>query len=217
MLKTSLIFEQPKDYYDIFSHMLSLRENASIRQFVNKTESMSNAYCNSVEDLCKVMFFDSIESKEAYIKDKVNKYKGDLLEILSEIFFTEYKSDPAVGIKEYTPVSITDDFGVDATGINVNGNKVAIQVKYRANVSDRIDYESVAKTFTSAVCQHGINPAYDSIIYIFTTAQGCDFPPEKVLENKLVTLNRSIIANKVDGNITFWENAYKSVYEALDR
>jgi hypothetical protein len=50
-----------------------------------------------------------------------------------------------------------------------------------------------------------------------TTAQGCEFPPEKVLGNKLVTISKSIIANKVDGNLIFWENAYKAVYEALDR
>ena len=95
--------------------------------------------------------------------------------------------------------------------------KVAIQVKYRADITNRIDYESVAKTFTSAVCQHGINPAQDNIIYVLTTAQSCEFPPEKVLGSKLVTISKSIIANKVDGNLIFWENAYKAVYEILDQ
>jgi hypothetical protein len=217
MLKTTLIYEQPHDYYDIFSYMLSLKENATIRELVNKTESLAHTYKNKIEKEASVILFDCDDSKQAYIQDKVNKYKGDLLEIFSEIFFNEYQADPAIGVKDYTPVSITDDYGVDATGINVNGHKVAIQVKYRANITDRIDYESVAKTFTSAICQHSINPVYDNIIYVLTTAQGCEFPPEKVLGNKLVTISKSIIANKVDGNLIFWENAYKAVYEALDR
>lgn len=217
MLKTTLIYSQPHDYYDIFSHMLTLKENATIRELVNKTESLAHTYKNKIEEESSTILFDCDASKQAYIQDKVNKYKGDLLEIFSEIFFNEYQTDPAIGIKDYTPVSITDDYGVDATGINVNGHKVAIQVKYRANITDRIDYESVAKTFTSAICQHGINPVYDNIIYVLTTAQGCEFPPEKVLGSKLVTISKSIIANKVDGNIIFWENAYKAVYGALDR
>ena len=216
MLKTTLIYEQPQDYYDIFSYMLSLKENASIRELVNKVERSSTVYQNKIDEQAG-LFFDSEEAKCAYVKDKVNKYKGDLLEIFSEIFFLEYQADPAVGVKDYTPVSITDDYGVDAIGFNVNGHKVAIQVKYRANITDRIDYESVAKTFTSAVCQHSVDPTNDNIIYVLTTAQGCEYPPEKVLAGKLITISKSIIANKVDGNLIFWENAYKAVYEKLDQ
>lgn len=217
ILKTTLIYEQPQDYYDIFSYMhYDLKENASIREFVNKIESMANTYRNNVAENT-INIFSCEEDKIAYINDKVNKYKGDILEIFSEIFFMQYQTDPSFGIKDYTPVSITDDYGVDATGINVNGDKVAIQVKYRANVSDRIDYESLAKTFAQAVCLSAVDSTKKHTIFLFTTAQGCDFPPEKVLGNRLVVINKSVIANKVDGNLTFWENAFNIFCDSLDK
>ena len=78
MLKTTLIYEQPQDYYDIFSHMLSLKENASIRELVNKVESMSNTYKRNVEEKAHYLVYYTREVKEAFYNPGIYFHRQNL-------------------------------------------------------------------------------------------------------------------------------------------
>ena len=146
-------------------------------------------------------------------KDTLYKFKGDMLEVLSEIFFAVYNSDEAVGIRDYTPVELSDDFGVDATGVNVNGHQCVIQVKYRVNPEDVIPYADIARTFTSGVCQLGIRDIVDHphTVYLFTTSNGTTAAYQKVMRNKSVEITRPIIATKIDNNVNFWLYAFNAI------
>jgi hypothetical protein len=151
-------------------------------------------------------------------KEVLYKFKGDMLEVLSEIFFTIFQSDEAVGIRDYTPVELADDYGVDAVGVNVNGHKVAIQVKYRSNPADSIPYADIARTFTSAVCQLQMLDVvhHPHTIYLFTSADGVSGAYEKVLGRKSVVIARKTIATKIDNNKNFWRMANEMIVKTLN-
>jgi predicted helicase len=53
------------------------------------------------------------------------------------------------GVRDYEPVAINEDYGVDAVGINPNGLRVAVQCKYKN--SEPVTYADLAKTFTSGL------------------------------------------------------------------
>lgn len=151
-------------------------------------------------------------------RDDINKFKGDMLEVFSEMFFNIFKADEAVGITDYAPVEIDSDYGVDATGINVNGHQCAIQVKYRQNPLDLISYADIARTFTSAALQLNMSDVvnHDHTVYLFTSSGGVSAAFDKVMGRKCIVINRSVISTKVDNNITFWNECFNLLSRTLD-
>lgn len=150
-------------------------------------------------------------------RDVLNKFKGDMLEVLSEIFFRQFEADEAIGIRDYVPVQLDSDYGVDAVGTDVNGHQVAVQVKYRSNPSDRISYADIARTFTSAVCQLKMNDVlvHDHTIFLLTTASDVTGAFNKVMGKKAVIVARPHIATKIDNNKTFWKQAFYMMTQSL--
>jgi hypothetical protein len=153
-------------------------------------------------------------------EDAINQFKGDMLEVFSEIFFNSFENDEALGIKEYTPGSAditVEDFGVDAIGINANGHRCAIQVKFRSNPTDQITYADIARTFTSAIIQHDLMDVvnFPHTVFLFTNTHGVTMAFDKVLGNKAVLVTNGVISEKVDNNISFWTNAYQLMYNTL--
>jgi hypothetical protein len=157
--------------------------------------------------------------REYLYHDEIVKFKGDMLEVLAEMFFNIFSSDECFGIKDYTPVEISNDFGVDAIGTNVNSHKCAIQVKYRANPNDLITYSDIAKTFTSAVLQFNIKDVieHDNTILLFTTSNGTTGAFEKIMGKKAIIIDKNIIKNKIDNNHTFWEECFNLVKQTCEK
>lgn len=147
-------------------------------------------------------------------EDARNKFKGDALEVLAEMFFLAFPKDPKVGLSGYTPVALDEDYGVDATGINVNGDKVAVQVKYRSNPGDPATfptYAEIARTFTSGVCQLGVDASKDSVVFVFTNANQLGSNCGKVLGAKLVSIPRDTLEHFMGNNRSFWRMAAQEV------
>jgi len=182
---------------DLFTLMFNFRDgNATLREFINAIERMINQK-NLSDELA-------------------NKYKGDYLEIFAEIFFNAFENDPSIGLKDYTPIAIENDYGVDATGINAVNNKVAVQVKYRSNPRDLVLYEEIAKTYTSGRIALELDLDKMNSIYVFTPAIGVTPACQKVLGNRLVILNIDIIGDYIRNNTNFWEYAFQEVYKYLN-
>lgn len=186
-----MIFSYPKHYLDLYTGNIS-----SFRQWLNEV----NKSANKIED-----------------EDERLKFKGDNLEVLSEIFFNLFQNHPAFGIKNYTPVKIENDYGVDATGLNVNGHQCAIQVKYRSNPEDKITYADIARTFTSGVLQLGLTDlvTQDHTVYLFTNTHEVTPAFTKVLGNKAVLITKDKIEYLIDGNKGFWDGAYELILNTL--
>lgn len=201
-LKHSVINSFPKEYFSIYKEF---REGGTIREWVNAMLQLVNNY--------------PFHGTEEEIVDARNKFKGDMLEVLAEIYFNIFDADEAVGIKNYAPVDLGNDYGVDATGINVNGHKVAVQVKFRSNpIDDLITYADMSRTYTSGILQLGNMDLVlnNNTLYLFTTAAGVSGACQKVFGKKLVVINRGVISTKIDNNKNFWEDAYRLIFDKLN-
>lgn len=142
-------------------------------------------------------------------------FKGDMLEILAEIFFKTFSNSPQVGLTNYEPVPLEKDYGVDGFGVNAAGKKCAVQIKYRSNPEDSVTYPELARTYTSAVIQLKIPLEGDDCLYVFTTAFGVTHPCETVFGKKLRVISKDIISNEINNNVSFWDVAYKEIEETL--
>ena len=195
-LKHQAIHAFSENYFGLYK---AFKEGSTIREWINNVDAMSKKISKSNPEI------------------DVNKFKGDMLEVFAEIFFNSFQADERIGIRNYTPILIDSDFGVDAKGINVNGHACVVQVKYRTNPTDLITYSDIAKTFTAGVLQHKI-PLYanDYTVFLFTTSSGISGAFNKIFEKTAVIILRKDIAEKVDNNKNFWLEAYSSIYETLD-
>jgi hypothetical protein len=194
MLKHSDIISKPQIYFDLYDIWSKKTSFQTINEWIVDVEKIAN----TMPDV-----------------DSANKLRGDMLEVLSEIFFNAFSNDEAVGLKEYIPICLGEDFGVDATGINPNGTKVAVQCKYK-NL-EPVTYSELAKTFTSGLLNLQCDLMISNSIYVFTTAFSFSSSIDKVLGGKVVKIDRNVISRKIDNNRTFWQFAFDEIYKILDQ
>jgi hypothetical protein len=193
MLKHTAILSDPQTYFSFYDRWKDKTSFQTINEWVADVENLAN----QIPDI-----------------DSALKFRGDMLEVLSEIFFNAFENDEAVGIKEYTPVSIDEDFGVDATGINPANTKVAVQCKYKN--FEPVTYAELARTFTSGMLNLNCDVTMKNSIYVFTTAVQFSSAVDKVLGSKVVKIDRNVISRKIDNNRTFWQYAFDEIYKILD-
>jgi len=176
-----------------------------------------DAFVSKIEDLSQSTKFvadpNNISESE---RDKLNSFKGDMFEVLAEIFFLTYSADPVVGLHNYRPVSLTDDFGVDATAVNVNGHNCVIQCKYRSNPMEEITYGDIAKTYSAGRELNHFSLDENNTLFLITTGKGANSNCYHVFGNKLRVIDKSIISSFVDNNQTFWEQAESIILDTLD-
>lgn len=185
-------------------------------------------YRNEIIDLYGVEGIQTISSWISFVEkrsekfisntdtDAANVFKGDMFEVFGELFFDCFSADPAIGLIDYQPIAINDDYGVDAIGTNVLGDRVAVQDKYRFNPLDQIDLGSLAKTYAAGRERHGLYLDKNNTIFLLTTAQGATPPCHEVFGKKLRVINRQAIASKVDNNLSFWQKIEKKLTDTLE-
>jgi len=142
-------------------------------------------------------------------------FRGGMLEILAEMFFKAFENDPAVGLLEYTPVPLPEDYGMDGQGVNAAGNPCAVQVKYRGSPKDSVTYAEIARTYASARLQKSLVLEQDDTVFLFTTAFDVTVACKTVFGKKLRVLNRETIAHMIDNNVSFWQMAFDEVKDTL--
>jgi len=144
--------------------------------------------------------------------DEFNKFKGDLFEIFCELYSNLIKSPNVCGFFNYT-ANNTDDYGVDGYAKNYANVKCAVQVKYRSNPTEEIDYGSLAKTDCQARRQGGVETEKPNTIILFTNCKGANDNAKHVLKDSLYVVNQEIIESQVNGNPVFWNDAYDIIKE----
>lgn len=148
--------------------------------------------------------------------DERNKFKGDQLEVFAEIFYRLYETDERFGLRNYIPSLSLSDYGVDGTGINVNKQVSAVQIKFRLNPTDMITYEDLAKTDADARRYHNIDTLKKASIHLFTTTNEVSYQAKNFFKDSLIILDRSYLASKLDGNHNFWNIAQQCVQYTLE-
>jgi hypothetical protein len=157
-------------------------------------------------------------------KDDKNKYKGDMFEVFTEIYFKLINSKNSSGVFDYSPLhgGDVDDMGVDGMGTNYQGNPCVVQVKYRSNPTSSIEYSALANTWTQAYTQEMVAETYDKqsrSIILFTNCKGANDNSHKILgkRNRLFVINNDIIEMEVDGNVIFWQHALQLIKDTVNK
>jgi len=180
---------------------------AAMKNIANSDQEESIPELKLFEDLIKLQ-----GNKITKDEDELNKFKGDLFEIFCEIYSNLIKSPNTCGFTNYV-ANDTDDYGVDGYAINYANIKCAVQVKYRSNPTNEIDYSSLAKTDCQARRQGNVETEEKNTIILFTNCQGANDNAKHVLKHSLYVINREIVESQVNGNVIFWNDAYDIVEE----
>lgn len=196
-------------YLDYSSKLFFDKEVVNMKSFVNKTEQLATVILNS----------DKLTGKsDEYKRNYVNKFKGDMLEIFAELFWSVFQASPTVGIIDYKPVSEAEDYGVDGIGTNAAGTKCAIQIKYRANPvgeESKISLEDIAKTYCNGRRQHQLDLDKDNSIIVFTSGTDITEPCKVVFGKTIHLINRNHIDFNISTNKTFWSSIRKEIVSVL--
>ena len=138
--------------------------------------------------------------------ESAEKMKGSIFEIFAECFFIVNKGDNRAGVYNYMPVKSMDDNGVDAYGIGLDGNPVTVQIKYRNNITTKLEERDIKQFGWQSIVKYKVKE--DSKIknlIIFTTANNLNWHTEsKVFLNKIYVINYDTIAKMIDNNVCFW-------------
>lgn len=187
-----------------------------ITLYLEECQSLFDAVngVKTIDDFVKRV--ELLSQKYASDQDALNTFKGDMLEVLAEIFFRIFAADPAVGISDYRPVPLSEDYGVDGIGTNPNGDACAIQDKYRVNPLENITYADIARTYTAGVLRHHLSLDKNDNIILFTTGNDVSSACHDVFGSKLRIINRKIISSYIDNNQTFWGQAEKLILFTLN-
>lgn len=145
------------------------------------------------------------------LSDK-DRYKilGDGFELFIEILIATTGADPHIGIGKYKPFGQEDgedDQGIDGFGMNMKGERTAIQCKFTNDPT----YEFTANG--SNLGNFLIEAAFEGLlkkgqVYLFTTAKGINYATAKKWRYTVIEFTRKDIAALVDNNSVFWKAGY---------
>jgi hypothetical protein len=197
LLNQGKILEQLEDVVALFNFADGVK---TIGEFVKQVNDLSAKY---------------IDLENDPTGDKVNTFKGNMFEVFGEIFFRAFKNDPAVGLCEYEIVTLDDDYGVDAIGTNANGDRVAVQFKFKSSPLEVVEYAALARTYTAGRIRHKLDLDKHDSIWLVTTGNGVTGPCKEVLGKRLRVIYRDIIAGKID-NMSFWKDVEEQIGCTLD-
>lgn len=192
----------------IFHHFLTTSHN--VRELFDGTLKLSQ--------------FKSKLEKQAGIDVQAypfEQYLGDGFELLVELIIKLSKCDNRIGISDYRPVPNNQDNGVDGYGINLRGNRCAVQIKYRVNSREVLSSsKDNLSSFIAESVLEGVLPNTEDKIknhYIFTTAQGLHHYTEgQKFRGSVHCFGNEELREILDNNPHFWEECRKMVEENLE-
>lgn len=148
------------------------------------------------------------------IEDRLT-FRGDALELLTEFLVKSGQLNTKTGLQDYKCVPLKYDYGVDATGINVNGDFTVVQCKFRRNPLDLIHYSDLARTLTQGVLGFGLSGKLDvekkKNIWLVTSAMDANHNAQTILGKSLHVIGYNHLSKTLDGNKAFWTNFYNNI------
>ena len=112
-----------------------------------------------------------------------------------------------------------NDNGVDGVGLNINGDKCVVQIKYRSNNYELLssNKDNLSNLFSDGMLNHDV--VYDNKNkknyrhFIFTTAKGLHFYTEQeMFKKRIKCFGYKEIKQLVDKNYAFWNTIQESIY-----
>ena len=187
-----------------------------LHQFQTKAHSLTNLF----EDVNKMSTFMRRLEADAQIdplRYDPYKYVGDGFEFFVELFLMLHPVDNRVGITQYEPTQENDN-GVDGIGININGDKSVVQVKYRSNTQQFLtaNQDHLSNMFSDGMLAHGVTADMEDEKnyrhFVFTTAKNLHFYTDtEMFKGKVRCVGYGDFRAMLDNNNSFWKEALDTV------
>jgi hypothetical protein len=191
-----------------------------IHQFRTKSHDLSGLF-TEVNRMSTLMRRIQEQSTIDPIRYDVNDYMGDAFEFFVELFLHINSTDNRVFVYNYEPVPSHEDNGADGIGVNMNGDKCVVQIKFRGNVETLLTAnEDHLSNLVTAGALKGItfdmeNPK-NYRHFVFTTAKTLHFyTDEHMFEGKVKCFGFDEFRQMVDNNQHFW-NRCREIVRELD-
>jgi len=179
--------------------------------FQTKCHNLPDLFNVKINTLSKFMCKLEEQSKIDPVRYDSDKYKGDGFEFFIELLLHTHSVDNRIGIYKYLP-QLTNDNGVDGTGLNIKGEKCVVQIKYRSNNKEILssNKDHLANLFSDGMLNHDV--VYDNSNdknyrhFLFTTAKGLHFyTDQEMFKSRLKCFGYKEIKQLVDNNYPFWD------------
>ncbi len=154
--------------------------------------------------------FDKLAYKDA------DKLKGDLFEIFSECFFKLLSSDNRIGVYNYKPAPVIDDYGVDGIGIGMDNKPLTVQVKFRSDVTTELTQDDIKQFAFQSIVTHNVDKDTRTNMIVFTNAKSLHWVTEqRVFSGRVRSIGFTEISQLIDNNTPFWSNLYDLIEETI--
>lgn len=193
---------------DHIKNELQTKHNMNINKLRKYIFKFGNEFMNTNSQLIpSEINLAQIDTRELY-----TQFVGDYFEAFAEFFLKTFDNDSRFGVKKYIPNIDKDDMGVDGSGFCYDDTKslnpCVVQVKYRINELNEIDYSALARTCAQGVMQYDLNVKVDNCIILFSSCKGSNYNAKKVFGNTLFEINDKVINQELN-NVELWENFFK--------
>ena len=141
-----------------------------------------------------------------------NSIKGDMFEIFVEYFIKELGTHNDVNIANYKPGGVSRDLGVDGVGIAGDGEKAAVQVKFKHDPRRLIDHEEASKFFGQSILEVKIDQNNLRNLLFITTSTGFNHIVEELYGSRgMRVLGRKQLQRIIGPeNKPFWDGFRKA-------
>ena len=186
--------------------------------FITKSHDLSGLF-NGVERMSTFMRRLEQQAEIDSLRYDVNDYLGDGFEFFVELFLNVNSTDNRVGVYNYSPIPSHEDRGADGVGVNMNGDKCVVQVKYRGNITHLLTAnEDHLMNLIGAGSLIGVNYDLENPKnyrhFVFTTAKSLHFYTDEHMFGKYVKcFGYEDFRSMLDNNIHFWNRCREMVRE----
>ena len=190
--------------------MIQLEHN-----FKTKAHDLSGLF-TGVKKMASFMRLIEAQAEIDPIRYDRDKYVGDGFELFVELFLKLNPTDNRVGVYNYHPIQENDN-GVDGIGLNIQGMKSVVQIKYRSNtqsvLTNNIDH--IGNLMVDGMGKFNVIYDTNPKVYrhfIFTTADGLHYYTDNdVFKLNVKCMSYNGFRSMVDNNIIFWKTALEIV------
>ena len=187
-------------------------------QFITTSHDLSGLFTD-VNRMSTLMRRIQEQSSIDPLRYDPNDYMGDAFEFFVELFLKINSTDNRVFVYNYKPIPSHEDRGADGVGVNMNGDKCVVQIKFRGNVETLLTAnEDHLSNLVTAGMLMGVTYDLDNINnirhFVFTTAKNLHFyTDEHMFEGKVKCFGIEEFRKMVDNNQHFWDKCREIVKE----
>ena len=211
----------PYLYHRSFFDNLETMEEL-FQKIINEGNLVKNISINYFDGLSEDFKIKNKKRIDKLSSSRYNTMVGDIFEFFSLVFLNYYGKNFDITDIRSSSCYVKNDYGVDAYGTDtISVKKVAVQMKFRSDISSEITYGDLTSFATEALSGGGNDELkVDNYNYtmLVTTASGLNYHAKNrfSINGKMRVINFNDIKSKVNHRIDFWNYIRKELLESYN-